>query len=212
MNFNWEKFNTDKNMSGHGYNTVYDYFLSSNRHNIKKVVEIGTRTGSIQLWLEYFPNSKLFGIDIENPNFQSDRFIFENIDQGNDEHWKNFIKKHGEDFDLIIDDGPHTTPEQLISFNILFNCLKSGGIYVIEDLHCTEPYDKSYLVNRKNCNYSILDILKQFKNSNYTENSFLYNIDKIKNQIKDIIILKSENNRWPNNMSEPSDIVFIFKK
>lgn len=210
--FNWNMYNTDKNMSGHGYNLAYDYFLSTNRENIKKVIEIGTRRGSIDLWLNYFPNCKLFGIDIIDPKYISDRFIYQNIDQGNLSQWEYFLDQYGSDFDLIIDDGPHTTPEQMISFNVLFNTLKSGGLYIIEDLHCTEPYDKNYMSFRKGCNYSILDILKEFKENKYTTNSYLSNLDSLKTTISDINIVKSERNRWPTAMSEPSEIAFIRKK
>jgi len=212
FNWNWNIYNTDKNMSGHGYNLAYDRFLLPNRIHVENVIEIGTRKDSVNLWLDYFPNCRLFGIDTIDPKYVSDRFVYENIDQGNITHWMSFLKKHETNFDVIIDDGPHTTPEQLISFNILFNRLKSGGVYVIEDLHCTEPYDKNYLINRKGVDYSILDILKEFKENKYTQNSYLSNLESFKTTISEIVIVKSERNRWPNSMSEPSEIAFIFKK
>ena len=210
-NFEWEMYKTDKNMSGHGYNVAYDYFLSNIKPNVKKIIEIGTRVGSIKLWLDYFVNGKLYGVDLINPNFTSDRFIFEQIDQGDDNQWDSFIKKHGKNFDIIIDDGPHTTPEQLISFNKLFESLNSGGIYIIEDLHATEPYDKNYVKLRKGCDYSILDILKEFEQGIFKQNKYLYNLEYIKTNIGGISIVKSEKNRWPNIMSEPSEIAFIYK-
>jgi len=212
MEFNWGVYNTDKNMSGHGYNLAYDRFLLSNRMNTQNVVEIGTRKGSIDLWLNYFPNCTLYGIDIINPKYGSDRFVYENIDQGNVSQWTSFVEKYGKNFDIIIDDGPHTTPEQLISFNILFDALKSRGMYVVEDLHCTEPYDRNYLNNRKGCNYSMLDLLKEFKENKYTQNSYLSNLESLKTTISEIVIVKSERNRWPNSMTEPSEIAFIIKK
>ena len=212
FSWNWNIYNTDKNMYGHGYNVAYDRFLLQTRANIQNVVEIGTRKGSIDLWMDYFPNCKLFGIDIIDPKYASDRFVYENIDQGNVSQWKSFVEKYGNNFDIIIDDGPHTTPEQLISFNILFDALKSGGMYIIEDLHCTEPYDRNYLNNRKGCNYSILDILKEFKENKYTQNTYLSNLESLKTTISEIVIVKSERNRWPHSMSEPSEIAFIIKK
>lgn len=162
--------------------------------------------------MNYFPNCTLYGIDIINPKYGSDRFVYENIDQGNVSQWTSFVEKYGKNFDIIIDDGPHTTPEQLISFNILFDALKSRGIYVVEDLHCTEPYDRNYLNNRKGCNYSMLDLLKEFKENKYTQNSYLSNLESLKTTISEIVIVKSERNRWPNSMTEPSEIAFIIKK
>jgi hypothetical protein len=39
-------------------------------------------------------------------------------------------------FDMIIDDGSHLSPDVIYSFENLFGHVKSGGVYVIEDI-CT---------------------------------------------------------------------------
>lgn len=54
MEFNWGVYNTDKNMSGHGYNLAYDRFLLSNRMNTQNVVEIGTRKRKYRSLVELF--------------------------------------------------------------------------------------------------------------------------------------------------------------
>ena len=59
---------------------------------------------------------------------------------------------------------------------------------------------------------SILDILKDFKKLTFNKNKYLYNLDYLKNEISDIVIVESDRNRWPNIMSKPSEIAFIFKK
>ena len=41
----------------------------------------------------------------------------------------------GGDFDMIIDDGGHTMEQMQISLNYLWDQVKPGGLYVIEDLH-----------------------------------------------------------------------------
>jgi len=46
----------------------------------------------------------------------------------------------------------------------------------------------------------------------FNKNKYLYNLDYLKNEISDIVIVESDRNRWPNNMSKPSEIAFIFKK
>jgi hypothetical protein len=38
-------------------------------------------------------------------------------------------------FDIIIDDGGHTVKQQRVSVETLWSSLKSGGYYIIEDLH-----------------------------------------------------------------------------
>ena len=45
-------------------------------------------------------------------------------------------------FDIIIDDGGHTMTDQKTSFYNLISLVRSGGIYVIEDLETS--YVKSY--------------------------------------------------------------------
>ena len=37
---------------------------------------------------------------------------------------------------MILDDGSHLVPHQYISWGTLFPYVKSGGYYIIEDLHC----------------------------------------------------------------------------
>src|SRR5690349_11812103 len=44
-------------------------------------------------------------------------------------------------FDIIIDDGGHTMRQQITSLIYLLPKVRSGGIYVIEDLHT------SYMIN-----------------------------------------------------------------
>lgn len=51
------------------------------------------------------------------------------------------INKFGGDFDIIIDDGPHTMSGQQIFLGYMFKYLKSGGVFVIEDL-CTSNISK----------------------------------------------------------------------
>ena len=46
---------------------------------------------------------------------------------------------------MIIDDGGHTMEQMQTSLNYLWNSLKSGGLYVIEDLHsCSNQWPWLY--------------------------------------------------------------------
>ena len=53
---------------------------------------------------------------------------------------------------------------------------------------------------------------KEFKENKYAKNSYISNLESLKSMISEIVILKSERNRWPSFMGEPSEIVFIIKK
>ena len=62
-------------------------------------------------------------------------FIGNNLLSNCEEILKRFISENGGDFDMIIDDGGHTMEQMQVSLNYLWDELKSGGLYVIEDLH-----------------------------------------------------------------------------
>jgi hypothetical protein len=44
---------------------------------------------------------------------------------------------HAGQFDIIIDDGSHTSSDIILAFCRLFPYLKTDGLYIIEDLHCS---------------------------------------------------------------------------
>ena len=108
LRFDWSRYPTDKAdlflkvegqnqwvEVGHGYGRAYDKHLFASRESVKKVLEIGTRPGSISLWLEYFPNAKIYGIDIIDPKVNHERFVYEGTDQSDRNQLTEFFKKHG---------------------------------------------------------------------------------------------------------------------
>jgi hypothetical protein len=42
--------------------------------------------------------------------------------------------------DVVVDDGSHVAKHQLASFDVLFDLLAPGGLYVIEDVHTAYWY------------------------------------------------------------------------
>lgn len=119
----------------HGYMPIYERFFSPLRGKIIELLEIGVAGGnSIRTWREYFPHAIIVGVDkvIED---KRDPFLIQC------DATKDFdkIKEHGP-FDIIIDDGSHWAQEQLDSFAGLWDSVKPGGYYVIEDLFAL--YDK----------------------------------------------------------------------
>jgi len=140
-----------------GYTQHYDQLLSEVRNDFTKVLEIGVETGrSHRLWLEYFPNAKIYGYDIfeygydelqrlQKDNPFLDRSVMFKGDQSNVEDLNRFKLEHGGDFNMIIDDGGHTMEQMQTSLNHLWDSVKPGGIYVIEDLHsCSGQWPELY--------------------------------------------------------------------
>ena len=141
-----------------GYTQHYEQLLSEVRTDFTKVLEIGVETGrSHRLWLEYFPNAKIYGIDLFNGSYVEefnrlqngnpflDRSVLFKGDQSNVNDLQRFLSENGSDFDMIIDDGGHTMEQMQVSLNYLWDELKSGGLYVIEDLHsCSGEWPHLY--------------------------------------------------------------------
>ena len=61
----------------------------------------------------------------------------------------NAVKSEKGYFDVIVDDGGHTMSQQITSFTYLLPKVRSGGVYVIEDLLTSYmlQYGGSYLNN-----------------------------------------------------------------
>lgn len=127
------KYETDKSSKFHNYCTEYDFFLNRFRDKKINLLEIGVGSGgSIKMWLDYFrhPDTEIIGLDLnENPNIINSRY--KHI-MGNQIDTSIFNDLNG--FDIIIDDGSHFGEHQVITFEMLFNKVKSGGLYIVEDV------------------------------------------------------------------------------
>jgi len=163
--------NTAKHFSfqPHSYANFYYNIFNHCKDYIKLVFEVGIGTNnpnlpssmgtnykpgaSLRVWRDYFFNAQIYGADIDkNILFNNeDRIHTYYVDQLNTnsikEMWNNFKK---DNFDIIIDDGLHTSEANINFFLNSFDKLKKNGIYIIED------------VNYKNLNI-IYEKLKKFK-------------------------------------------------
>lgn len=100
-----------------------------------KLLEIGVyRGGSLELWKETFPlGSKIYGID--NRGFRADLgkdITLFHGEQDDLEFLRAVVNRTGQ-LDIIIDDAAHIGAKAKKSFWFLFDYLKLGGKYVIED-------------------------------------------------------------------------------
>jgi hypothetical protein len=131
-----QKYNTDKSSLWHNYTEKYDRYFAPLRDKKIKILEIGIQNGySLKTWEEYFPNAQIFGIDIVDCKHMDTARIKTLLgSQNNIAFLKNINDTYGP-FDIIIDDGSHNSADMTVSMNFLFPLLKSGGIYVVEDLH-----------------------------------------------------------------------------
>jgi hypothetical protein len=134
------KHQTDKHDHNHLYLDTYHKYLNGIRNLPLNVLEIGVRDGcSHRMWREYFPNSNIYGIDIDPrcKQFQSDRIKIYIGSQSDPETVGAVVADAVGGFDVILDDGSHINSLTLKSFELLSPYLKRGGLYIIEDLDCS---------------------------------------------------------------------------
>tara|TARA_B100000700_G_C14837485_1_gene757535 strand:+ start:176 stop:847 length:672 start_codon:yes stop_codon:yes gene_type:complete len=129
------------------YFDIYDENFSKYRNKNITILEIGVfKGGSLSMWQKYFgPKVKIIGIDI---NEYCKRFEQENIkiyigDQSNINFLDNVLADIDKP-DIIIDDGGHSSNQQITSFNYLYEHLNYGGTYLVEDTHTSYASSKKF--------------------------------------------------------------------
>lgn len=130
---------TDKSSLFHNYTKIYAKYLGNLKNKPIKFLEIGIFKGnSVKMWEQYLTKADLHFIDITSQHIEyfSERATYHYLDQANSAQLSQFIIDTGGNFDIICDDGGHRMDQQFNSFVALFPTLKSGGLYIIEDL-CT---------------------------------------------------------------------------
>lgn len=131
------KYGTDKASNAHNYLVLYEEHLPK---KVDKFLEIGCWKGaSIKMFKEYYNDEgqfyvmDVFGGEVMTiPELQALGIIAYEGSQSD----INLLKIIKEQFDVISEDGSHHSDEQVITFKQMFlNNLKSGGIYIIEDVY-----------------------------------------------------------------------------
>lgn len=187
---NKNKYKTDKHTNHHYIQNFYDKEFSVYKDREINLLEIGVWNGeSMKLWSDYFTSAKmLVGVDtfervpIDKVMKQLNGYNtgLHKLDSVNcsDTELQEFKDLYHNDwldgFDIIIDDGLHTTDAQIKTFNNFSSLMKEGGLYIIEDI----PGGHSVDVPEKESD----------KDS----------INEIKNNIPNVEIGISNGNRWKN--------------
>ena len=207
-------YETDKRASDHNYTEYYEQYFEAIRDKELNVVEIGIlrhparpyEGASLLLWRDYFENSIIHGIDInDHRSMEQQRIKIHIADQGDRTQLDNVFNGIGNS-DIIIDDGSHFMHHQQISFGHLFKNLKSGGIYVIEDLHTSHPRPPFSLSGFRlsDADTRTLDMLIEFNETGKMNSMFMTEEEQryLEETIASCIIHKASQ----------SEIAFIIKK
>jgi hypothetical protein len=154
-----DSYGSDKGSTKHRYTELYQLLFQPRRDQNINFLEMGLQIGgpehgqsedrkttdlpSVRMWMEYFPKAHITGLDISDFSwFQDERFSFVRCDMDRRENIAKAKEKMPE-FDIIIDDASHASHHQQNAFIELFPKVKSGGLYIIEDLRWQpEPYER----------------------------------------------------------------------
>lgn len=172
--------NNPNHLIGTDKNTIHsyiDYFYESEFIKYKdksiNLLEIGMSSGgSLFLWRQYFANAKIYGLDImdvlrpQYKNLKNTEYI---INNAYDINFMNSLPN----FDIIIDDGPHSLDSQLFTLINYSKKLNPNGILIIEDID----------------NQNNLDILIHNIPQEYKDKFQVFDLRSIKNRYDDIILV-----------------------
>jgi len=147
-----QKYKCDKS-SKHSYELCYEKHFLPVKNEPINILEIGIFKGeSMKVWLEYFPNATVYGIDIfqrikenELPILKNPRVKYLKLDSIS-EQAKQIITENWGDikFDFIIDDGLHTPVANRLTFLNFINFLKNDGVFFIEDVYPIDKMEKPH--------------------------------------------------------------------
>lgn len=124
------------------YLSVYSDIFGQYESKDINYFEIGVQNGgSLDIAASYFKNAKnIVGCDI-NPSCSklkfSDSRIKLLIGDANSEEIYSTVTETTRHYDIIIDDGSHTSSDIIKSFVKYFPLIQSGGVFIAEDLHCS---------------------------------------------------------------------------
>lgn len=120
------------------YLDIYTEWFTPRRNQVERLLEIGIDGGgSLKMWNGFFPRAQIVGVDHVNNGWEFPEGIDVWIGEQQDVEFWNRVLADEPPFDIIIDDGSHKAEHQVATLEYLWPELKPGGLYVIEDLHCS---------------------------------------------------------------------------
>lgn len=146
LNSIFRKYKSDKS-ERHNYGSIYQTLIGNNNRPIVLEIGIGSENnfmyasgisgGSLKAWREFYSEGVIIGADIDEQSVRSVDPPAMTVDQTDDvalSKLAKFINNIGE-LDLVVEDGFHDLHANIRTLKHLLPCIKSGGYYVIEDVH-----------------------------------------------------------------------------
>ena len=155
-----DRYGSDKGSKKHRYTELYHMLFHPYRQQPITFLEMGLLIGgpehgvdkdrktndcpSIRMWLEYFPNAQIHGLDVSDFSwFEHERFTFHRCDMDDRAEIARAAAEISPAPDIVVDDASHASHHQQNAFLEIFPRLASGGLYIIEDLRWQpDTYEK----------------------------------------------------------------------
>ena len=196
--------------SGHGYDTFYEKRFKENRTKNLNIMEFGIHHGdSLAALSSYFPNANIVGVD-KNPfstNYKSKRIRTLHCDVSSEKNLESLSNYLNKDYDYIIDDASHNPIHQKLTLFSMFQNLKSGGIFVIEELNFFQSENNKDDPNQNFLRNLLIDVSK--KSETILKSKYNDKIMDFIDDVQDVEINKGDLTHKGVNVSE---IAFIKKK
>jgi len=144
------QFGTDKSSYHHNYVRYYGPYFARFKHQDINFLELGIKDGaSLRMWKAFLPRAHIVGLDnreVSKGYAEPGIDVHVGLQQDHD-FLDRVAQATGGPFHIILDDASHHNPFTIESFRGLFKHLAPGGIYAIEDLHCS--YEEHKLFNNE---------------------------------------------------------------
>ena len=158
------------------------------------------------IWNDYFnKNINITGFDIDSSflKFNTNTNTNITIKVGDQSKETDLLQLKNKLYDVIIDDGYHASKHQQITFKTLWQNIKSGGFFIIEDLHY-QPISESCIKTKQ--------LFENWKNNNWIESEYIniFEIQSIKSDIESICFYDSQSKLWGDSVKNA--FVYIKKR
>lgn len=136
---------TDKG-THQGFMPLYGRYLPA-WDKMTVLVELGVyEGGSMRLWGRHFahPGTRIIGIDIDLSHCPDKNYFEPNVELYQGDQADPALTEHLEPTygaDVVIDDASHFSSKTIASFHTWWPHVRPGGLYVVEDTHCSYNTD-----------------------------------------------------------------------
>lgn len=153
---------TDKEHLHHYVSEFYENAFAPFQDKPINFLEIGFAGGaSLKLWRDYFSQANIYAIDHHHKLHPSIETYLPRLNLRFENAYSSECAAALPDFDIIIDDGPHTPESQVQCLEFYLDKLKVGGMLIIEDI-ASPLFIDLFRAKIGNLSYQVIDTREKY--------------------------------------------------